>query len=133
MSPLQHDVEIVLGTNVAYDTPDLSDQVEVPGRLLVGVDTRVRRGALRLGGEFIYQDVEGLAGSREGGYATVGYDLSADDRALVRLDSFRDSEQVLLGYNRALTRAASFQANLVVPLDERAEPLRALANFQLAF
>lgn len=132
--PVGTDGEVVLGANAAYDTPDTSDRVEVPGRLLLGVDTRVRLGALRLGGEFLYEDVEGaFGGTREGGYATVGYDLSPDDRVLVRLDSFRDSEQVLFGFNRSLTRAASFQVNLIAPLDERAEPFQALGNLQLAF
>ena len=64
---------------------------------------------------------------------TVGYDLSPDDRVLARLDVFNDTEEVVLGYNRAFTRAASFQLNVVVPLDDGAEPFQALANVQLAF
>ena len=128
---------LTVGTNVGYDTPDTSDEVEAPGRFLLGADARFRLGALLLSGEYLYartgEAVRPLPRDREGGYATVGYDLSADDRVLARLDVFEGSEEVLFGYNRALTRAASFQANLVVPLDDAAEPFGALANFQLAF
>ena len=128
---------LVVGANAGYDTPDTSDRVESSGRVLLGADARLRVGALLLGGEYLYSRTDDPVAvvrlGEDGGYATAGYDLSADDRVLARLDVFNGSEEVLLGYNRALTRAASFQANLVVPLDDAAEPFGVLANFQLAF
>ena len=126
-----------LGANVAYDTEDFSerDAVEIGDRLIVGADARLRLGAFLLAGEYLYQDETGpgIAPRQEGGYATVGYDLSPDDRVLVRLDSFGDSREGLVGYNRTFTPAASFQANLIVPFDDAAEPLQAVLNFQLFF
>ena len=127
----------VVGANAGYDTPDTSDRVESSGRLLLGADARLRLGALLLAGEYLYARTDERVGiSRQeqiGGYVTLGYDLSLDDRVLARLDVFNDTEEVVLGYNRAFTRAASFQLNVVVPLDEFAEPFQALANVQLAF
>jgi hypothetical protein len=132
-APVGRDGELAVGANAAYDTPDASERVEVPGRLLVGADARARVGDVRLGAEVVAERVDGTDVWREGGYATAGYDLTPTDRALVRYDVFGGTEQLLFGYNRAVTRAASFQVNLAVPLDEAAEPLQALANFQLAF
>lgn len=123
-----------LGASVAYDTGDNSDAFQTGDRLLVGADARLRLGALLLAGEYVSQDRSAVRDfSREGGYATIGVDLSADDRVLFRLDSFGDSQEGIIGYNRAFTPAASFQANLVVPFEENAEPLQAVLNFQLAF
>ena len=131
--------EVILGANAAYDTPDASDQIEVPGRLLAGADARLRIGRVLAAGEVLYQDLvlperfRALDVTTFGGYATLGYDLTAADRVLARLDMFESSGQILLGYNRALTRAASVQVNAVVPLDDRADPAQALANLQLTF
>ncbi len=142
------DGTVTFGANAAYNTPDTSDEIEAPGRLDLGADVRVRVGRFLLAGEILRSrfeepysalDPTGL----DGGYATVGYDLTADDRVLARLDVIsveyaeRASTEVLLGYNRTLTRAASLQANVVVPLsdadDGYDEPSQALLNFQLAF
>ena len=125
----------VVGANLAYDTPDTSDQVDVPARLLAGVDARFRIGPILLAAEALLQRVDDTReGDAEGGYLTAGYDVSPVDRLLVRLDHLGRSDELLLGYNRTLTRAASFQANLAVPLDDQsADGTRALLNFQLAF
>lgn len=131
-APLQNG-SVRLGANVAYDTPDTSERFDIPGRLLLGADARARLGAVLLAAEFLHADVEGAMDSREGGYVTLGYDLSPDDRVLARLDVLEDSNEIVLGYNRTFTRAASFQANLIVPLDEFAEPFQGVLNFQLAF
>ncbi|WP_420454268.1 porin [Rubrivirga sp.] len=138
----------VVGANVAYNTEDTSDEIESPGRLDLGVDVRVRVGRVLLAGEvlrsrldeppFTALEPSGL----DGGYATLGVDVTPDDRLLARLDVIavkgaEASTELLLGYNRTLTRAASVQANVVVPLSDAGnsfdEPLQALLNFQLAF
>ena len=127
----------VVGANAGYSTSDTSDRVESSGEVVLGADVRLRLGALLLAGEYLYSRTDDpvavLRLGEEGGYATVGVDLSPDDRVLARLDVFNDTEEVVLGYNRAFTRAASFQLNVIVPLDDAAEPFQALANVQLAF
>lgn len=132
------DGTIILGANASYDTPDTSDEVEAPGRLLLGADARLRLGPFLLAGEYLYERTDEDSNlvdllDRDGGYATVGYDVTPDDRVLARLDVFENSTEVLLGYNRAFTRAASFQLNAVIPLEDGAEPFQALANIQLTF
>lgn len=122
---------LVVGANVAYNTADTSDRFDFPSEVLLGADARLRLGRVLLAGEYLRSDAEGAI--NDGGYTTLGYDVSADDRLLVRFDTFNASSEVLLGYNRAFTRAASVQVNVVAPLDDRAEPFQALANFQLAF
>lgn len=135
------------GSAAAYNTPDTADDLDLPGKLDLGADARLRLGRLLVAGEFLCSrfeepysalDPTGL----DGGYATLGFDLTPDDRVLARLDviavEFSDdaSTQILLGYNRTLTRAASVQATVVVPVSDAAdgcyEPLQALLNLQLA-
>lgn len=129
---------LTLGANVAYNTPDTSDRFTVSSGLVVGGDARLRMGRVLLAGEYLYRNTPTTASAAEidGGFLTAGYDVTRDDRVLLRFDTINDfdrSNEVLLGYNRALTRAASVQVNVIVPLDDRAEPTQALANFQLAF
>ena len=123
------------GANVAYDTPDTSDQLDVPGRLLAGADARLRLGRVLLAAEAIAQRVSDTpALDRDGGFITAGFDVTEADRVLVRIDHFRSENELLLGYNRTLTRAASVQANAAVPLDEDdPNPARLVFNFQLSF
>lgn len=145
-SPLSGGMATV-GANVAYNTPDTSDQVESPGRLDLGVDARVRVGSLLVAAEYLRSRTEepfipnGPTGL-DGGYVTLGYDLTPDDRVLTRLDviAIEDQEsstEVLIGYNRTLTRAASVQANLVVPVSDAGngydDSLQGLLNLQLTF
>ncbi len=137
-----------VGANLAYNTSDTSSEVESPGRLDLGADVRVRIGPVLVAGEILRSRTEapytavdptGL----DGGYVTLGLDLTPDDRVLARLDVIgREdadelSNELLLGYNRTLTRTASVQANVVVPVSGTdatyAEPAQALLNFQLSF
>ena len=124
-----------VGANVAYATSDTSERFDVPSRLLAGGDARLRAGRFLLAAEGLLQRIEDLSASDvEGGYVTAGFDVTPDDRALVRLDHFDETSEVLLGYNRTLTRAASFQANAAIPLDEDdPRPARLVFNFQLSF
>lgn len=122
---------LLVGASAGYNTEDTSERFDSPREILLGADARLRVGRVLLAGEYIRSDRDGPV--NDGGYATAGVDVSADDRLLVRLDTFNGSNEVLFGYNRTLTRAASIQVNLIAPLDEDAEPTQALANFQLAF
>ena len=125
---------LVLGANVAYDTPDTADALDVPGRLLVGADARLRAGPFLFAAEGIVEEVADEAfPDRDGFHLTTGYDLNASNRLLVRLDEFRESAEVLLGYNLSVTRAAAFQANLILPTSDGAEATQALLNFQFGF
>ncbi len=125
---------LVVGANLAYDTPDTSDALDVPGRLLVGADVRLRAGRFLFAAEGIVEQVEDDAfPDRDGFYLTAGVDLNADNRLLVRLDEFRGSGEILLGYNLTVTRAAGFQANVILPLDDEAETTQLLLNVQIGF
>ena len=123
--------QLVVGASAGYNTEDTSERFDSPHEVLLGADARLRVGRLLLAGEYIRSDRDGPV--NDGGYATAGVDVSADDRLLVRFDTFNGSNEVLFGYNRTLTRAASIQVNVIAPLDDDAEPTQALANFQLAF
>ncbi len=125
---------LIVGVNLAYDTPDMSDALDVPGRLLMGADARLRFGRLLFAAEGIVEQTEGDAfPDRDGFFLTAGYDLDASNRLLVRLDELDGSGEVLLGYNLTLTRAAGFQANVILPLDDEAEATQVLFNFQIGF
>ncbi len=124
---------LTLGTNVSYDTPD-SGEADVPGRLLVGADARLRAGRFLLAAETIIEQVEDdLFPDRNGFYGAAGFDLDANNRLLVRLDEFDGTQEILLGYNLSVTRAAGFQANVILPLDGNAEAAQALFNIQFGF
>ncbi|MEP0548226.1 MAG: porin [Rhodothermales bacterium] len=125
---------LIVGANVAYDTPDTAKALDVPGRLLLGADVRLRAGPFLLAAEGIAERVgDDVFPDSDGFYLTGGVDLNANNRLLVRFDRFEGSDEVLLGYNLTLTRAAAFQANVVLPLDDAAEPTQALLNVQLGF
>ena len=126
---------LTLGANAGYNTPDTSERFDISSGLVVGGDARLRIGRALLAGEYLYSETPTSPSGRtdDGGYATAGYDVTGNDRLLVRFDTFNSSNEVLFGYNRAITRAASFQFNVIAPLDDDAEPAQALANFQLAF
>jgi hypothetical protein len=128
---------LTIGANAAYDTP--GHPVDLPGRFLFGADARLRAGRFLAATEGLVQRVEDQPLSDvEGGYLTLGFDLAEDHRVLARLDHLRtpvaETTELLLGYNHTLTRAASFQANAAVPLNEKDPlPARFLFNFQLSF
>ncbi len=127
---------LIVGANVSYDTPDLSDAFDVPGRLLVGADARLRFGRLLVAAEGIVEQTQGDAfPDRDGFYVTAGVDLGPSNRLLVRLDEFDGSSELLLGYNLSVTRAAGFQANVLLPLDDepQTEPAQVLFNVQIGF
>ena len=138
---------IELGANVAYVTDDTSTELESPGELNLGVDARAEVGRVLVAGELLRQRTEApfvptQPTGLDGGYLTLGYDLTPADRLLTRLDVIAveggdASAHVLLGYDRRLTRSALIQANLQIPVadagDGLDQPLQALFNFQFAF
>ena len=138
---------VTLAANAAYTTDDTSTELESPGELDLGVDARARLGRLLVAGEFLRGRIEEpFAASAptglDGGYVTLGYDVTPADRVLTRLDVIavedRDaSTLVLLGYERTLTRSAMIQANLIIPVadanDGFDQPLQLTGKFQFAF
>ena len=126
-----------------HDDPTVA--LYLPARLIAGADARFRYGRLLLAAEGLLQEADevrrGLFAGQYarpdlyGGYATAGIDLTRRDRALVRLDHLEgQGTEVLLGYNRQITRAASFQANAVLPAtDDAGSQGRVLFNVQLGF
>ena len=127
------DGRLVVGANAGYDTPPEADDLAVGDALLVGADARLRVGRVLLATEVLARDAEADARDVWGGHLTAGVDLSPADRVLARLDVLEDSEVVVLGYNRTLTRSTLVQLELAIPTDPGTEPAQALANVQLAF
>lgn len=124
------DGRLVLGANAAYDTPPEGSAGEI---LLLGADARLRIGRVLLAAEALVREADAVGADARGGHVTAGVDLSPADRVLARLDVLEDSEELVLGYNRTLTRATLVQVELAVPIDDQGGPAQALANFQLAF
>lgn len=141
------DGSATLAANVAYNTDDTSTEVESPGKLDLGVDARVHLGRVFAAGEWIRSRVEApytatAPTGLDGGYVTLGVDLSPADRALARLDVIAVQDQeasvnAVLGYTRTLSRVARIQTNLLVPVVDAQDgydlPLQLLFNFQIAF
>ena len=136
------DRQLIVGANGGYETADTSDGHDIPGRVVAGADARLRYGRVLLAAEGLlvrtdddpYAPYLGRFSDREGGYVTAGFDVTRKDRALARLDLLsRTDPEVLLGYNRQLTRAASLQANAVIPAGDAAGRARLLFNVQLGF
>lgn len=138
---------VTLGANAAYITDDTSEALESPGELDLGVDARVEFGRFLVAGELLRTRTEDpfvatAPTGLDGGYATVGVDLTPADQLLTRLDviAVEDGEasaHLLLGYNRTLTRTAIIQSNLQIPINDAQDgfdqPLQLLFNFQFAF
>ena len=136
------DRQFILGLNAGYNAPDTSNRLDQPSVVVAGADLRLRYGPVLLAAEGLIERVEfDLRSSfaappfdREGGHVTLGMDATSRDRLLARLDLLSDYDpEVVVGYNRQLTRAASVQANAVIPTSDSSGLTRLLFNLQLSF
>ena len=126
---------LTVGTNAGYEATGTSPRGDIPARFIAGVDARLIVGPMLLAAEGLveYADTDGFERRNDGYYLTAGIDLNDANRLLTRLDVFEGTDQLVLGYNATATRAASFQTNLVVPLDDAPGVTRLVVNVQLAF
>lgn len=124
---------LTVGGNLAYITADTAENLDLPSRTLLGADARLRSGRLVLAAEVVALTSEDRFAKRDGFHLTTGVDVTDDTRALVRLDHFEASNDVLLGLNHSLTRAAAVQANVLLPTESDGRPAQFLFNAQLSF
>lgn len=126
---------LTIGTNAGYEASGASPCGAIPARLIVGADARLLVGSVLLAAEGLveYVHLAGFEQRSDGFHVTAGVDLTDAHRVLARLDVFEGTEQLVVGYNATVTRAASFQANLVAPLGEAPGVARLVVNAQLAF
>lgn len=126
---------LTAGANAGYEAAGTSARGAIPARVIAGADARLILGPMLLAAEGLVEYVGpgDLERRSEGYHLTVGYDFDDANRLLARLDVLENTEQVVVGYNVSLTRAASFQANLVAPLEDASGETRLVLNAQLTF
>ena len=139
--------EIVVGANISYEN---KEQFSTGGNLrssfageqtLAGVDARLQREKLMLGGELIYSWMNPNMGPQFNpfGYQlTAAYDVAPETELLLRWDHFdadglaSDSELLLAGLNLFPTNYTKLEFNYALPLERDIEFSQVLMNLQIS-